>query len=167
MAVRRLNHAVLYVNGLQREVDFYTQTLGFEVRMQIPGQAAFLRSQGSANDHDLGLFEIGAGRAAGRPQVGLYHLAWEVGTLADLVDARQKLLEAGALVGESDHRLSKSLYAKDPSGIEFEVMWRVPVEDWDSELAQGDDYTVPLDWNRTLTRWDTKRETGAAAGSPT
>ena len=167
MAVRRLNHAVLYVNGLQREVEFYTQTLGFEVRMEIPGRAAFLRSPGSANDHDLGLFDIGFGAASGRPQVGLYHLAWEVGTLADLIEARQKLLEAGALVGESDHRLSKSLYAKDPSGIEFEVMWRVPVEDWEAELAQGDAYTVPLDWDRTLTRWDTKHETGAAAGSPT
>ena len=167
MAVRRLNHAVLYVNGLEREVDFYTKTLGFEIRMQIAGQAAFLRSPGSANDHDLGLFDIGAGRASGRPEVGLYHLAWEVGTLDELVEARQKLLEAGALVGESDHRLSKSLYAKDPSGIEFEVMWRVPVEDSESELAQGDDYTVPLDWNRTLTRWDNQRETGAAAGSPT
>jgi catechol-2,3-dioxygenase len=167
MAVRRLNHAVLYVNGLDREVEFYTRTLGFEVRMLIPGQAAFLRSQDSVNDHDLGLFEVGTGHASGRPEVGLYHLAWEVGTLADLVETRQKLLDAGALVGESDHRLSKSLYAKDPSGIEFEVMWRVPVEDWDSELAQGDAYTVPLDWNRTLTRWDKNHQTGAAAGSPT
>jgi catechol-2,3-dioxygenase len=70
-------------------------------------------------------------------------------------------------VGESDHRLSKSLYAKDPSGIEFEVLWRVPVEDWDGELARGEGYTVPLDWDRTLTRWDTGRPTGAAAGSPT
>jgi len=167
MAVRRLNHAVLYVNGLQREVEFYTKTLGFEVRMEIPGRAAFLRSQGSANDHDLGLFDIGSGAAAGRPAVGLYHLAWEVGTLAELIEARQKLLQAGALVGESDHRLSKSLYAKDPSGIEFEVMWRVPVEDWEAELAQGDAYTVPLDWDRTLTRWETDHQTGAAAGSAT
>ena len=167
MAVRRLNHAVLYVNGLDREVEFYTQTLGFEVRMQIPGRAAFLRSPGSVNDHDLGLFDIGTGHASGRPEVGLYHLAWEVGTLAELVETRQKLLDAGALVGESDHRLSKSLYAKDPSGIEFEVMWRVPVADWEAELAQGDAYTVPLDWDRTLTRWDNHHQTGAAAGSPT
>ena len=167
MAVRRLNHAVLYVNGLEREVEFYTRTLGLEVRMEIPGRAAFLRSPGSVNDHDLGLFDIGAGHASGRPQVGLYHLAWEVGTLAELVEAREKLVAAGALVGESDHRLSKSLYAKDPSGIEFEVLWRVPVEDWEGELAQGDDFTVPLDWDRTLTRWDAHHQTGAAAGSPT
>jgi catechol-2,3-dioxygenase len=167
MAVRRLNHAVLYVNGLAREVEFYTNTLGFEIRLEIPGQAAFLRSPGSANDHDLGLFEIGAGHEDGRPKVGLYHLAWEVGTLADLAETRQKLLAAGALVGESDHRLSKSLYAKDPSGIEFEVLWRVPVEDWEAELGQDGGFTVPLDWDRTLARWDPHQKTGAAADSPT
>lgn len=167
MAVRRLNHAVLYVNGLAREVEFYTKTLGFEVRMEVPGRAAFLRSAGSVNDHDLGLFEIGAGQADGRPKVGLYHLAWEVGTLADLVETRQKLLEAGALVGESDHRVSKSLYAKDPSGIEFEVLWRVPLEDWAAEQSLEGGSTVPLDWDRTLSRWDPRQQTGAAANSAT
>ena len=167
MAVRRLNHAVLYVNGLAREVEFYTETLGFEVSVEVPGQAAFLRSPGSANDHDLGLFEVGTGHVDGRPKVGLYHLAWEVGTLAELVEIRQKLQDAGALVGESDHRVSKSLYAKDPSGIEFEVLWRVPVEDWQAEQALEGGYTVPLNWDRTLSRWDPHQKTGAAANSPT
>jgi catechol-2,3-dioxygenase len=167
MPVRRLNHAVLYVNGLAREVEFYTKTLGFEVRMQVPGRAAFLRAPGSANDHDLGLFDVGAGQASGRPEVGLYHLAWEVGTLAELAETRARLLEEGALVGESDHRVSKSLYAKDPSGIEFEVPWRVPAEDWAAELADGGSMTIPLDWDRTLARWGNDTVTGAAAGSPT
>jgi len=167
MAVRRLNHAVLYVNGLRRTVDFYRDVLGMEVRAEVPGQAAFLRSPGSVNDHDLGVFDIGSGHADGRPAVGLYHLAWEVGTLADLVEMRARLIGAGALVGESDHRLSKSLYAKDPSGIEFEVLWRVPAEDWDSELARDGAVTLPLDWDRTLKRWPTDQLTGAAAGSPT
>jgi catechol-2,3-dioxygenase len=167
MAVRRLNHAVLYVNGLDREVDFYTRALGFEVRTRIPGRAAFLRAPGSANDHDLGLFDIGTGRAPERPErPGLYHLAWEVGTLAELVEARARLAEAGALVGESDHRVSKSLYGRDPSGIEFEVMWRVPAEDWDAELGAGA-VTLPLDLDAALARWGSDQATGAAAGSPT
>jgi catechol-2,3-dioxygenase len=167
MAVRRLNHAVLYIHGLQATVDFYTQTLGFQVAMEIPGRAAFLRAPDSANDHDLGLFEIGAGQAPERPEhPGLYHLAWEVGTLGDLADARARLQAAGALVGESDHRVSKSLYAKDPNGIEFEVMWRVPAEDWAAETASGGT-TLPLDWDATLARWGRDQQTGAAAGSPT
>jgi catechol-2,3-dioxygenase len=170
MAVRRLNHAVLYVHGLERTVDFYRSTLGFEVRLEIPGRAAFLRAPESANDHDLGLFEIGAvpqRRAPGQPDhPGLYHLAWEVGTLADLAETREKLLQAGALVGESDHRVSKSLYAKDPSGIEFEVMWRVPAADWDAETADGQ-MILPLDLDGEIARWGRDQVTGAAAGSPT
>ena len=167
MAVRRLNHAVLYVHGLQQSVDFYRQALGFEVRMEIPGRAAFLRAPDSANDHDLGLFEIGTGQAPDRPEhPGLYHLAWEVGTLGDLADIRARLLEAGALVGESDHRVSKSLYAKDPSGIEFEVMWRVPAEDWAAETANGG-MTAAAGLGRHLARWGRDQVTGAAAGSAT
>ena len=167
MAVRRLNHAVLYVHGLDRTVDFYRTTLGFEVRLEIPGRAAFLRAPGSANDHDLGLFEIGTGHAPDRPQhPGLYHLAWEVGTLADLADTRAKLVAACALVGESDHRVSKSLYAKDPNGIEFEVMWRVPAQDWEAETADGG-MILPLDLDAAIARWGQDQATGAAAGSPT
>jgi catechol-2,3-dioxygenase len=167
MAVRRLNHAVLYVHGLQRTVDFYRSILGLEVRLEVPGQIAFLRAPGSVNDHDLGLFEIGVGRAPDRPEhPGLYHLAWEVGTLADLAATRDKLLEAGALVGDSNHVTSKSLYAKDPSGIEFEVMWRVPAEDWATEPPDGD-VSLPLDLDAAIARWGQDQATGAAAGSPT
>ena len=39
---------------------------------------------------------------------------------------RERLLGLGALVGESDHGVSKSLYAHDPDGIEFEVLWTRP-----------------------------------------
>ena len=165
MAVRRLNHAVLYVSDLARVVDFYRYALGFEVRMEIPGRAAFLRSPDSANDHDLGLFERAGGVAPPENYVGLYHLAWEVGTLAELADIRQRLSALGALVGASDHRVSKSLYAKDPSGIEFEVMWRVPAENWEQEMSSGE-MIAPLDLEGEIARWG-DRATGAAAGSVT
>ncbi len=165
MAVRRLNHAVLYVSDLGRVVDFYRYALGLEVRTEIPGRAAFLRAPESANDHDLGLFEVGDAARPQGPYVGLYHLAWEVGTLAELAEVRARLAERGALVGASDHRVSKSLYAKDPSGIEFEVMWRVPAENWEQEMRAGD-MIAPLDLERELARWG-HRVTGAAAGSVT
>jgi catechol-2,3-dioxygenase len=165
MAVRRLNHAVLYVRDLAATVDFYRETLGFEVRVEIPGRAAFLRSPGSANDHDLGLFEVPDGMPSHGRYLGLYHLAWEVGTLAELAEARERLSARGALVGASDHHVSKSLYAKDPSGIEFEVMWRVPAEEWASEAGAGA-AVEPLDLDRELARWG-DRVTGAAAGSVT
>jgi catechol-2,3-dioxygenase len=167
MAVRRLNHAVLYVHDLASAVEFYTTVLGFEVRTEMADQAAFLRAPGSANDHDLGLFGIGGNPipADSAPRAGLYHLAWEVGTLAELAEIGRALAGRCALVGASDHRVSKSLYAKDPSGIEFEVMWRVPAEDWETELQQGP-MIAPLDLDAALSRWG-DRATGAAAGSVT
>jgi catechol-2,3-dioxygenase len=165
MSVRRLNHAVLYVGDLAASVDFYCYALGFEVRMEIPGRAAFLRSAGSANDHDLGLFAVPGASAPSGPYLGLYHLAWEVGTLADLAQTRDRLVERGALVGSSDHKVSKSLYAKDPSGIEFEVMWRVPAEAWAAETAEGA-MIAPLDLDAELAKWG-DQVTGAAAGSIT
>ncbi|MCW2868903.1 VOC family protein [Actinacidiphila oryziradicis] len=166
MPVRRLNHAVLYVRDVARSVDFYTSVFDFEVAAEYAGQAAFLRSQDTLNDHDLGLFAIGAdapGPQEGR--VGLYHLAWEVGTLGELTETQRRLAERGALVGASDHLVSKSLYAKDPDGIEFEVMWRVPREDWPA--ADAAPQTRPLDLQESLGRWGSDLRTGAAADSAT
>ena len=165
MSVRRLNHAVLYVRDLAASVGFYRDALGFEVRTEIPGRAAFLRAKGSANDHDLGLFAVPDGTPQSGRYLGLYHLAWEVGTLPELAEVRDRLAKLGALVGASDHRVSKSLYAKDPSGIEFEVMWRVPAESWEQESASGD-MIAPLNLEAELARWG-DQVTGAAAGSVT
>ncbi len=128
MAIRALNHAVLYVRDAERSAAFYREVLGFRVVMEGPG-AVFLQAPDSDNDHDLGLFSVGAGAKpspAGRGTVGLYHLAWEVGTLADLATVRDRLAGADALVGSSDHGSTKSLYGRDADGLEFEVVWIIP-----------------------------------------
>ncbi len=90
MPITRLNHAVLFVRDVEASVAFYSAVLGFRRLDMLPDGfdgAAFLQAEGSANDHDLGLFQMesGAGPStAGRSTVGLYHLAWEVDTLAEL-----------------------------------------------------------------------------------
>src|SRR5581483_12033619 len=100
MPVRRLNHAVLYVRDAEVTAAFYDRALGFErLPMGFPG-AVFMKARGSTNDHDLGLFSIGAQAGpsgAGRQTVGLYHLAWEVDTLADLGEIAERLRREGAL----------------------------------------------------------------------
>lgn len=148
MAIRRLNHAVLYVADAGRAAAFYTEMLGFEIAHEIPG-AAFLRAAGSPNDHDLGLFSVGSGATApaGR-RIGLYHLAWQVDTIDELARVRERLRAAGAWAGESDHGRSKSVYARDPDGNEFEVMWAVPRADWPDRIGVD-----PLDLATALTRW--------------
>jgi catechol 2,3-dioxygenase-like lactoylglutathione lyase family enzyme len=134
MPIVRLNHAVLYVRDLARSLDFYVGVLGFtRIEEMTPSgmSAAFLRAPGSTNDHDLGLFGIGdaAGPSlAGRATVGMYHLAWEVDTLAELERLAGDLSAAGALVGASDHGTTKSLYAHDPDGLELEIAWIIPAD---------------------------------------
>jgi len=136
--VAKLNHAVLYVRDAELAADFYGRLFGFEVVERIPGRAVFMRAGGGENHHDLGLFSVGP--QAPRPlrgSTGLYHLAWEVPTIEDLVTAAQELQTAGALGGASDHGVSKSLYGADPDGNEFEIMWRVPREAWTEEDERG------------------------------
>ena len=125
LGLKRLQHLVLWVSNVEQSVRFYRDVLGFEVKKRYP-TAAFLRIPGTADDHNLGLFEQ-AGVAEPDERVArMYHSAWEVGELPDLVRARRRLIEVGSLVGQSDHGVSLSLYAKDPDGLEFEIFWTVP-----------------------------------------
>ena len=143
-----LNHAVLWVRDARASADFYTGALGFEVVETDPsGRAIFLRAGGSSNHHDLGLFTVGDRPAAAPHSPGLYHLAWQVPTIDDLAATAEVLRAHGALVGASDHGASKSLYAKDPDGIEFEVMWLVPSDQWETSAI------APLDLPAEVTRW--------------
>jgi catechol-2,3-dioxygenase len=154
MGIRRLNHAVLYVRELARSVAFYRDVLGFRVVHQLP-VAAFLRAADSDNDHDLGLFEVGSTASAspaGHGAVGLYHLAWSVGTLAELAEHADRLRAAGALVGASDHVTTKALYAKDPDGLEFEVSWLVPL-DRVTEQMRAELAVRPLDLDAEIRLW--------------
>ena len=151
--IRRLNHAVLYVRDAERAAAFYRDVFGFDEVTRIPGgRAVFLRAAGSDNHHDLGLFSVGAdapGPIAGA--VGLYHLAWEVPSITDLAAARQKLADAGALVGQSDHGATKSLYGQDPDGNEFEIMWMVPRDQWGEYERSAP--VAPLDLEAELARY--------------
>ena len=132
VTLSRLNHAVLFVRNVAKSVEFYQSVFSFEViGREGGGKMAFLRAEGGANHHDLGLFEVGADAPrAPKGATGLYHLAWEVPSLEDLATARETLADLGALTGQSDHGATKSLYAADPDGNEFEVMWMVPREEW-------------------------------------
>ena len=168
MGVHRLNHAVLYVRSVAASKQFYGDVLGFRVVSEFPG-AAFLQAPDSTNDHDLGLFEIGAAAAssgAGRTSVGLYHLAWEVDTLGELQRLAGVLRDRGSLVGASDHGTTKSLYAQDPDGIEFEVVWIIP-----AHLLTADDLAArasvgPLDLAAEIQRFGRSERGGLGISIP-
>ena len=172
MPVTRLNHAVLYVRDVEVTREFYEQVLGFTTLTNIPGQAAFFQAPGSTNDHDLGVFQIGSGAgpsAAGRGSVGLYHLAWEVDTLDELDRIKGLLADRGALVGASDHVTTKSLYAHDPDGLEFEVCWILPAWAVTAELraeAKADPQPRPLDLAAEKARYGASTPGGIGVSIP-
>ena len=172
MSIFRLNHAVLYVRDVATSVAFYRDVLGFgyiDGGDSIPG-GAFLRAPGSTNDHDLGLFQIGAQAGpsgAGRSTVGLYHLAWEVDTLGDLAELATGLSAAGALVGASDHGTTKSLYAKDPDGLEFEVVWIIPAELLTEADRAGSATIKPLNLDAELAKYGRDARSGVGISRAT
>ncbi len=150
-----LNHAVLYVRDAELTAQFFIEVLDFTRVADYSDfkGGAFLRAKGSTNDHDLALFSIGPNAEdsrAGRLSVGLYHLAWEVDTLDDLEAYGQRLQAAGALVGASDHGATRSLYAHDPDGLEFEVTWVVPAA---LITAADSPKTAPLDIKGDMKRF--------------
>lgn len=151
--IRRLNHAVLFVSDLERALDFYTTTLGFTVLSREPRMnAAFLRTAESDNHHDLGLFGLGSNAPPRqRPQLGLYHLAWQVTTIDDLVELRSALIDANAITGESSHGATLSVYGVDPDGNEFELMWMLPRSAWGDYETSA--VVEPLDLTAEAERW--------------
>jgi catechol-2,3-dioxygenase len=59
----------------------------------------------------------------------------------------------GALVGENNHGMSRSLYCQDPDGIEFEIMWELPLDIYDASEPSN----VPLDLEPDIARWGADR----------
>jgi catechol-2,3-dioxygenase len=152
-----LNHAVLFVTDVERAVDFYSGVPDFEVLSREPRmQAVFLTAPGSDNHHDLGLFGGSAPKQSNRT-AGLYHLAWEVEDVTDMLVLRDKLRDARALSGQSHHGVTISLYGFDPDGNEFEIMWTLPRDAWGEYAEKG--VVMPLDLEAEIARWS---EAGAS-----
>ena len=162
--IRRLNHAVFYVRDVARSVAFYEQAFGFRVIDSRPRGRAPSCAPRSARTTTTSACSR-SGWTPQRPEgaAGLYHLAWEVDSITDLVAARDLLTEMGALVGASDHEASKSLYGTDPDGNEFEVMWAVPRSVWE-QMDHGT--TQHLDLDAELARWSAPRLTARAGLDP-
>ena len=122
MHALKLGHAVLKVRSLATSVPFYRDVLGLNEVARHGGRMVFFSC--GENHHDLALLEIGDQAAApAERQVGLYHLAFKVGdSLDELRACRDHLAVHGVeLAGQSDHRVSQSLYCHDPDGIMIEL----------------------------------------------
>ena len=132
-----VGHVVLRVRDLARSSSFYTDVLGFRKVGEIAGRMAFFTATGE-NHHDLALMALGPGAPGPDPfSVGLYHVAIRLPSEEHVKTAFRALVAAGTdIVGSSDHGVSKSLYLRDPDGIEIELYADTPGwEETASEVA--------------------------------
>jgi catechol 2,3-dioxygenase-like lactoylglutathione lyase family enzyme len=137
MAPRGLSHIGLSTLDLDRTRDFYEGVLGFKavrcdiLKVKEGGQIrhiffdtghdqlmAFMEASGVPGipaEYDAGI-----NRGLGVPGV-FYHFAFEAGSEAGLTEKRRELLAKGIEVTEVvDHDWAKSIYFKDPNGLQLE-----------------------------------------------
>jgi catechol 2,3-dioxygenase-like lactoylglutathione lyase family enzyme len=137
MALKGFSHIGLSTLDLDRTRDFYEDVLGFKpvrcdiLKVKEGGQIRHIffdtgRDQLIAFMEASGVpgipaeYDAGINRGLGVPGV-FYHFAFEAGTEAALVDKRHELLAKGVEVTEVvDHDWAKSIYFKDPNGIQLE-----------------------------------------------
>ncbi|MBT2408173.1 MULTISPECIES: VOC family protein [unclassified Streptomyces] len=117
--------AGLNVTNLERSVDFYRRSLGFDVIRQSTGPVNRYALMGSDGVVLLTLWEQSSGAfPVNRP--GLHHLSFEAATLDDLRAAEKRLRTAGVALrdddGSSEDAASAGqLFFADPDGIRLEI----------------------------------------------
>lgn len=118
MSNAHLGHVHLKVTDLDRAVEFYTELLDLAVTER---QANFAFLSFGDHHHDLAL-QAHEGASSPPPgSTGLYHVAFEVDSLAAVGNAYEWLTDRDIGVSPVDHGISKALYFNDPDGNGVEL----------------------------------------------
>ena len=154
---RRLGHANLWVEDLERSESFYHHTCGLTVEFWEPDLVATFLGTGNT-PHDLGMIETTGGKARyGRngllqiPEgvgatVGLGHLAWELSNEVELVEGYRRAKADGvALDMTVDHQVAHSVYLFDPDGNYMEYYCDT-VKDW-RKILHGEMELITAGWD--------------------
>jgi catechol 2,3-dioxygenase len=124
--LRKIGHIVLNCRDLERSIRFYTEVLGFQVSdvypdEMMPGGMAFLRC--NPDHHGIGLV---GGLDKGATNLDLNHVAFEVGSLDEVLLAARRLREHGAIIDFEGRRRAGVQIAvefRDPDGHRLEIYW--------------------------------------------
>ena len=124
-----IGHVLLRVADEEASKRFYHDILGFIVAEQDPEHGGVFMTLGD-HFHTLDLVQHPAPAAAPRPrrdQVGLGHIAFQVGSYAALRDAYEHLVDAGVeILRATDHVSQRSIYFADPDGNSLEIYYEMP-----------------------------------------
>ena len=118
---RKLGHIVLKVRDAQQAKDFYIRVLGLQVAYQDRQRGMVFLSFGTEH-HELALFQLATGEPPEATQPGVHHIAWQLGSFAELQAAHRELVELGIPVEATvEHNVTRSVYLFDPDGNRVEL----------------------------------------------
>ena len=118
---RKLGHVVLKVRDAQQAKDFYTRVLGLQVAYEDRQLGMVFLSFGTEH-HELALFQLATGEPPQAAQPGVHHIAWQLGSFAELQAAHRELVELGIPVEAAvEHNVTRSVYFFDPDGKRVEL----------------------------------------------
>ncbi len=143
------SHAVLYVQDLDKMLDFYTKVLGFEVTDRGPvgpdaPEIVFL-SQDVDEHHQIAMLPV---RQDDKPSNSVNHFAFRVDKFTDVTDLNAALAGMeGINVGPLSHGNTLSIYFNDPEGNGIEVFWDTP---WHVAQRQGKPWDASLNETQAL-----------------
>ncbi len=119
-----IGHIHLKVADLDRAIDFYQNTMGFDLVARYGSQAAFLSAGGYHHHIGLNTWESAGGSSPARGTTGLYHFALNYPERRDLAAALRRILDRGwGIDGASDHGTHEAVYLHDPDGNGIEIAW--------------------------------------------
>ncbi len=115
MRIESLGHVVIKVRDLNVAEQFYNQVLGIPIQSRSEAEQMTFFTLGQ--HHDFAVIAIGAEAAPPNADaVGTHHIAFKVGDIDALREAKTRLEAEGVTVAPVDHHVTKSLYFSDPDG---------------------------------------------------
>ncbi len=130
--IRRTGHLVLRVEDLERSKRFFTGILGLPMVGDNGKGMLFFSTDVKDNHHMLAIRQANDGAPLPNPeQVGMEHVAYELGSFTELQEAYRIFKENGVRIRHTVfHGVTKSIYFYDPDGNMLEVYCNVPPEEY-------------------------------------
>jgi catechol 2,3-dioxygenase-like lactoylglutathione lyase family enzyme len=146
--LKGIGHVNLRVADEQASKRFYRDILGFVIAEEDPDHGGVFMTLGE-NFHTLDLGQHPAPSEAQRPrrdQIGVAHIAFQVGSYQALRDAYTHLVKSGVeILRATNHVNQRSFYFADPDGNTLEIYYEMPLA---LELFAGgrsdDDEALPV-----------------------